>query len=104
MSIINKQVYAFFPFTHELADYCIDNLQEEYSIGTSPDGSTCIRLSMDLAYVFATRTSTYPLHLQRPLLKVEDFYPLMLLPDVESRSTYITQLYQEKLDKGLRKK
>ena len=100
---ISQQRRAFFAYSNELASYCIENLDSPYNppILNSP---SCIILYLDSTYTFATLVNARAMRRQREYLPESEFYNILLLPDVESRLTYITQLYQEQFDKGLRKK
>lgn len=92
-----EQRYAFFAYSDDLAIKCIKHLDDHY-IGTGiavVDPDTIRIYLRDMRYCFA-KTMRYPS--QRDKLPDWVFDSLMLMPDEQTRITFITDLYAEQYE------
>ena len=91
-----EQYYAFFEYSVELGTKCIKHLEDQYIGTTAVVDPDTIRISLrDMRYCFA-KTMRYPS--QRDKLPDWVFDSLMLMPDEQTRITFITDLYAEQYE------
>lgn len=91
-----EQHYAFFAYSDELALKCIKHLEDQHSIGSAVADPDTIRIYLrDMRYYFA-KTMCY--QSQRDKLPDWVFDSLMLMPDEQTRITFITDLYAEQYE------
>lgn len=80
--------FVYFDYDEELADYCLEHLEEQYGFGEMPNAPNHIRLDVQgMRYVFGkAREGT--VHTRRSGTKT-DFYNLMLIQDFSLRKYYM---------------
>lgn len=94
---MSEQRYAFFAYSDELAIKCIEHLEDQYSgtVNAVVDPDTIRICLRDMRYCIA-KTMCYPS--QRDKLPDWVFDSLMLMPDEQTRITFITDLYDEQYE------
>ena len=91
-----EQYYAFFEYSVKLGTKCIKHLEDQYIGTTAVVDPDTIRIYLrDMRYCFA-KTMRYPS--QRDKLPDWVFDSLMLMPDEQTRITFITDLYAEQYE------
>ena len=92
-----EQHYAFFAYSDDLASKCIEHLEDQYiGTGTAVIDPDTIRIYLrDMRYCFG-KNMYYPS--QRDKFPDWVFDSLMLMPDVQTRITFITDLYAEQYE------
>lgn len=93
-----KLTYAFFLVDEEIKEYCVNNLELEYHSKGAFVNPAWVRISTYGKYVFISREMFSSSVTQRPPLAKEEFFNILLITDVDARSTYIGQLYKEQFE------